>query len=97
MEFVSLFSNVGSKLINSHGIMCIIQWVMQSNRGRNEDSDSLAGQKMYTTLSYLVDVKPKLWLPVQFVEGRLCMEFKMNLACIREEAQRTVHNTLHVQ
>ncbi|KAK4572984.1 hypothetical protein RGQ29_031100 [Quercus rubra] len=71
--------------------------IEQSNRGRNEDSDSLAGQKMYTTLSYLVDVKPKLWLPVQFVEGRLCMEFKMNLACIREEAQRTVHNTLHVQ
>lgn len=24
MEFVSLFSNVGSKLINSHRIMCII-------------------------------------------------------------------------
>nr|POF12343.1 hypothetical protein CFP56_73033 [Quercus suber] len=71
--------------------------IEQSNRGRNEDSDSLAGQKMYTTLSYLVDVKPKLWLPVQFVEGRLCMEIKMNLACIREEAQRTVHNTLHVQ
>ncbi|XP_050251476.1 uncharacterized protein LOC126698352 isoform X1 [Quercus robur] len=71
--------------------------IEQSNGGRNEDSDSSAGQKMYTTLSYLVDVKPKLWLPVQFVEGRLCMEIKMNLACIREEAQRTVHNTLRVQ
>lgn len=73
------------------------QWVMQSNSGRNEDNDSLVGQKLYTTLSYLVDVKPKLWLPVQLVEGRLCKEIKMNLVCIREEAQRAAHNTLHVQ
>jgi hypothetical protein len=69
---------------------------MQSNRGRDEDSESLVGQKFYTTLSYFVDVKPKLWFPVRLVEGRLCNEIKMNLASIREEAQKAVHNTLHV-
>lgn len=71
--------------------------IEQSNRGRDEDSESLVGQKFYTTLSYLVDVKPKLWLPVQLVEGRLCNEIKMNLASIREEAQKEVRNTLHIR
>ncbi|KAE8008410.1 hypothetical protein FH972_004926 [Carpinus fangiana] len=70
--------------------------IEESNRGRDEDSESLVGQKFYTTLSYLVDVKPKLWFPVRLVEGRLCNEIKMNLASIREEAQKAVHNTLRV-
>lgn len=77
-------------------IVSLHQWVIQSNKGRDEDTDSLASQKFCTTLSYLVDVKPKLWLPVQVVEGRLCKEIKMNLACIREEAQKVVHNTVDV-
>ncbi|XP_018832940.1 uncharacterized protein LOC109000500 [Juglans regia] len=70
--------------------------IEQSNRGRDEDSDSLVLQQFYTTLSYLVDVKPKLWLPVQLVEGRLCKEIKLNLTSIREEALKAVRNTLHV-
>lgn len=70
---------------------------MQSNRGRDEDGDSLVLQQFYTTLSYVVDAKPKLWLPVQLVEGRLCKEIKLNLVSIREEAQKAVHNTLHVR
>lgn len=39
-----------------------------------------------TTLWYVVDVKPKLWLPVGLVEGRLCREIKMNLQSIRHRA-----------
>lgn len=41
-----------------------------------------------TTLSYVVDVKPKMWLPVRLVEGRLCREVQLNLSCIREEATK---------
>ncbi|KAI3946917.1 hypothetical protein MKW98_003480 [Papaver atlanticum] len=41
-----------------------------------------------TTLSYVVDVKPKMWLPVRLVEGRLCREVQLNLSCIREEAMK---------
>ncbi|KAL6998847.1 hypothetical protein U1Q18_000015 [Sarracenia purpurea var. burkii] len=41
------------------------------NIGRCEDGDSLEGQEFYTTLLYVVDVEPKLWLPVRLVEGRL--------------------------
>lgn len=59
---------------------------MQLNRGREDDSS--IDQEIHATLSYFVDVKPKLWLPVQLVEGRLCKEIKLNLACIREEAQK---------
>lgn len=50
--------------------------------------------EMLTTLSYLVDVKPKLWLPVQLVEARLCKEIKLNLACIRQQAHKQLANTL---
>ncbi|KAG2693122.1 hypothetical protein I3760_08G083000 [Carya illinoinensis] len=71
--------------------------IEQSNRGRDEDGDSLVLQQFYTTLSYVVDAKPKLWLPVQLVEGRLCKEIKLNLASIREEAQKALHNPLHVR
>ena len=67
--------------------------MIQLNKGG--DDDALIDQEMHTTLSYLVDVKPKLWLPVQLVEARLCKEIKVNLACIREEAQKAVRNTLH--
>lgn len=61
---------------------------MQVDRGREDDSG--IDQEIHTTLSYLVDVKPKLWLPVRLVEGRLCNEIKVNLACIREEARKAV-------
>lgn len=68
--------------------------IEQTNGGRDEDSESFIGRKFDTTLSYLVDVKPKLWLPVQLVEGRLCEEIKRNLESIREVAQRAGQNTL---
>ncbi|XP_058185014.1 uncharacterized protein LOC131302416 isoform X1 [Rhododendron vialii] len=57
---------------------------------RCEDGDSSEGQESHTTLSYVVDVEPKLWLPVRLVEGRLCREITVNLSCIRVEAQKWV-------
>ncbi|XP_050388064.1 uncharacterized protein LOC126805016 [Argentina anserina] len=73
------------------------KWSLQqlSNSGEIA-SDLLVDQKMQTvtTLSYLVDVKPKMLLPVRLVEGRLCKEIKINLACIREEALKMTRGTL---
>uniref|UniRef100_A0A453GVX0 Coenzyme Q-binding protein COQ10 START domain-containing protein n=2 Tax=Aegilops tauschii subsp. strangulata TaxID=200361 RepID=A0A453GVX0_AEGTS len=47
-----------------------------------------AGQEFQTTLSYVVELEPKLWVPVRLLEGRICKEIKTNLICIREEAER---------
>ncbi|KAK9280984.1 hypothetical protein L1049_003875 [Liquidambar formosana] len=70
------------------------RWSIEEyNNGRCEGSDSLLGQEFHTTLLYVVDVEPKLWLPVLLVEGRLCREIKMNLSCIREEAQKAIQNS----
>ena len=63
---------------------------MQFNKGKCEGDEAFVGQEFQTTLSYLVDVKPKMWLPVRLVEGRLSSEIKTNLSCIREEAKRVI-------
>ncbi|XP_019055134.1 PREDICTED: uncharacterized protein LOC104608311 [Nelumbo nucifera] len=68
--------------------------IEQTNNERCEGIDSFAEKKICTTLSYVVDVVPKRWLPVRLVEGRLCREIKMNLLCIRIEAEKAVPNTL---
>ncbi|GAU23901.1 hypothetical protein TSUD_35710 [Trifolium subterraneum] len=47
-----------------------------------------------TTLSYIVEVKPKMWLPIRLIEGRLCSEIKKNLTSIRGEAQKATDRTL---
>ncbi|KAJ6873174.1 hypothetical protein NC651_032134 [Populus alba x Populus x berolinensis] len=60
-------------------------------------TDDSAGQEYETTLSYLVDVKPKMWLPVKLIEGRICKEIKSNLTCIREEAQKVIDDAQHDQ
>jgi hypothetical protein len=60
---------------------------MQFTKPKTEDS---LGQEYETSLSYLVDVKPKIWLPVHLIEGRICKEIKSNLTCIREEAQKMI-------
>ena len=52
-------------------------------------------QEISTTLSYTVDVKPKLWLPIRLIEGRLCQEIKVNLLSIRDEAQKATHRALN--
>ncbi|CAL9161683.1 unnamed protein product [Musa hybrid cultivar] len=54
----------------------------------DEDDKILVGKEFQTTLSYVVELVPKLWLPVRLIEGRLCREVKTNLLCVREEAQR---------
>ncbi|KAG9460015.1 hypothetical protein H6P81_004523 [Aristolochia fimbriata] len=62
--------------------------ILEADVERYDDtSDARAFQ---TTLSYIVLVQPKLWLPVQLVEGRLCKEIELNLLCIREEAQKAI-------
>lgn len=50
------------------------------------------GLEFETTLLYVVHVKPKVWLPVRLVEGRLCNEIRTNLSCIREEAEKAFQN-----
>lgn len=69
--------------------------IKQFNGGNFEDSESLISQKFQTTLSYSVDVQPKLWLPVRLVEGRLCNEIKTNLSCIREAVKKMINEALH--
>ncbi|WJX19725.1 hypothetical protein P8452_09372 [Trifolium repens] len=48
-----------------------------------------------TTLSYIVEVKPKMWLPIRLIEGRLCSEIKKNLTSIRGEAQKATDRTVN--
>ncbi|KAI3679129.1 hypothetical protein L6452_38438 [Arctium lappa] len=57
-----------------------------------QSTEQSVGQRYHTTLSYTVDVEPKMWLPVQLVEGRLCKEIKMNLFCLGEAAQKASDN-----
>ncbi|KAL2630283.1 hypothetical protein R1flu_014969 [Riccia fluitans] len=44
-------------------------------------------EEQKTFLYYILDVQPKLWLPVALVEGRLTGEIKVNLVCIRNRAE----------
>ncbi|OIW13022.1 hypothetical protein TanjilG_15471 [Lupinus angustifolius] len=67
--------------------------LQQFNIGSCEESQI---QKVNTTLSYIIDVKPKMWLPVRLIEGRLCNEIKKNLASIRKEAQKASDRVVHV-
>ncbi|XP_061354037.1 uncharacterized protein LOC133298731 isoform X2 [Gastrolobium bilobum] len=66
--------------------------LQQFNSGSCEESQ--VGE-VKTTLSYIVDVKPKLWLPVRLIEGRLCNEIKMNLASVRDETLKATQRTVH--
>ncbi|XP_055817990.1 uncharacterized protein LOC129887062 isoform X1 [Solanum dulcamara] len=61
---------------------------MQCKTGSDQELDSSRGQPFHTTLSYIVNVEPKLWLPVRVIEGRLCKEIKINLRAVRDEAQK---------
>ncbi|KAL5205700.1 hypothetical protein ABZP36_033909 [Zizania latifolia] len=48
----------------------------------------LADQEFQTTISYVVEMEPKLWVPVRLLGGKICNDIKTNLVSIREEAQR---------
>lgn len=54
----------------------------------DEGGENPTGQEFQTTLSYVVELEPKLWVPVRLLEGRICKEIKTNLISIREEAER---------
>lgn len=78
-------------------VLTMLKWFpLQLNTSGEIACDSLVDQQMHTTttLSYYVDVKPKMWLPVRLVEGRLCKEIKINLASIRQEALKITRETL---
>lgn len=62
------------------------------SNGSCEDSSV---REINTTLSYIVDVKPKMWLPVRLIEGRLCNEIKKNLKSVRGEAQKATDRTVY--
>ncbi|MQL72934.1 hypothetical protein Taro_005258 [Colocasia esculenta] len=62
--------------------------ILQMDHKNHEEDDFFQGQEFQTVLSYVVELEPKLWLPVRLLEGRLCREVKTNLLCARDEAQR---------
>ncbi|KAK8955793.1 hypothetical protein KSP40_PGU002295 [Platanthera guangdongensis] len=62
--------------------------IEQVNMETRQEGDLLTNQEYTTTLSYVVELEPKLWLPVRFLEGRVCRNVKAHLLCIRDEAQR---------
>ncbi|XP_060217513.1 uncharacterized protein LOC132644876 [Lycium barbarum] len=62
--------------------------IEQCKTGSVKEHDSSVDQPFLTTLSYIVYVEPKLWLPVRVIEGRLCKEVKINLRSVRDEAQK---------
>ncbi|TKW19073.1 hypothetical protein SEVIR_5G474100v4 [Setaria viridis] len=71
------------------------KWSVQESVEQEQGGgDSDEGQESQTTtLSYLVELEPKLWVPVRLLEGRICSEIKNNLVSIREQAQRRIINT----
>lgn len=60
----------------------------------NESCEQSQVRQVSTTLSYTVDVKPKMWLPIRLIEGRLCNEIKTNLVSVRDEAQKVTLKTV---
>ncbi|PIA60591.1 hypothetical protein AQUCO_00300232v1 [Aquilegia coerulea] len=69
--------------------------IEEMNNESQEVIKSSAEQEFQTVLSYAVDVKPKLWLPVSLVEGRLCREIKVNLLSVKRQAQKVIQSELH--
>ncbi|TYI19276.1 hypothetical protein ES332_A07G154100v1 [Gossypium tomentosum] len=66
-------------------------WLIeQFNKRKHEGEEASLGEEFQTTLWYLVDLKPKIWLPVRLVENRLSIEIKANLLSIREEAETVI-------
>ncbi|KAG7557968.1 Coenzyme Q-binding protein COQ10 START domain [Arabidopsis suecica] len=69
--------------------------IEQLDKGIHGESLDLQFKDFRTTLAYTVDVKPKMWLPVRLVEGRLCKEIKTNLTSIRDAAQKVIEGVIH--
>lgn len=65
------------------------KWSVEEVDGSIDEGEEIsADQEFQTILSYVVELEPKLWVPVRLLEGRICNEIKTNLFSIREEAQR---------
>ncbi|KAJ4727957.1 Polyketide cyclase / dehydrase and lipid transport protein [Melia azedarach] len=64
--------------------------VQQLNIGKREDSDCSSSQNFQTTLSYSLDVRPKVRFPLGLLEGPFCNEIKSNLSGIREAAMKVI-------
>lgn len=65
------------------------KWSVEEVDGCIDEGEEIsADQEFQTILSYVVELEPKLWVPVRLLEGRICNEIKTNLVSIREEAQR---------
>ncbi|KAK4762273.1 hypothetical protein SAY87_030157 [Trapa incisa] len=63
------------------------KWSVEQFHGDGyHGSNFTCDRNFQSALSYVVDVEPKLWLPVQLIEGRICKEITTNLVCIREQA-----------
>ncbi|XP_010456137.1 PREDICTED: uncharacterized protein LOC104737618 isoform X2 [Camelina sativa] len=69
--------------------------IEQLDKGTHQEALDLQFKDFPTTLAYTVDVKPKMWLPVRLVEGRLCKEIKTNLMSIRDAAQKVIEGVIH--
>ncbi|CAH8349363.1 unnamed protein product [Eruca vesicaria subsp. sativa] len=69
--------------------------IEQLDKGIQGEALDLQFKDFPTTLAYTVDVKPKMWLPVRLVEGRLCNEIKTNLLSIRDTAQKVIEGVIH--
>lgn len=69
--------------------------IIQLDKGIQGEALDLQFKDFPTTLAYTVDVKPKMWLPVRLVEGRLCREIKTNLLSIRDTAQKVIEGVIH--
>lgn len=52
-----------------------------------EEAVGSTGREFWTVLSYVVELEPKLWLPVRLLEGRIRREVIVNLQSVRERAQ----------
>uniref|UniRef100_A0A1J3G6I8 Coenzyme Q-binding protein COQ10 START domain-containing protein n=1 Tax=Noccaea caerulescens TaxID=107243 RepID=A0A1J3G6I8_NOCCA len=69
--------------------------IEQLDTGIQGEGLDLRFKDFRTTLAYTVDVKPKMWLPVRLVEGRLCSEIKTNLLSIRDAAHKVIESVIH--
>ncbi|MCO5576803.1 hypothetical protein L7F22_030623 [Adiantum nelumboides] len=66
-------------------------WQMEQVSDQTESpvSEAVASSSQGTVLTYVVDVQPKLWLPVRLVEGILSKEIQNNLLCIRNQVLKS--------
>lgn len=68
-------------------------WQMEQESNDGLKTTDVADLSRRTVLTYVLDVQPKIWLPVGLVEGILSKEIQNNLVCIRDQVIR-IHTSL---